>query len=61
MCLQKFLFQTRKERVLVLVVLVNGQNFQGLIKNYDDKVILFDVSGDVLVYKHAIASIEPAY
>lgn len=48
----------RKERVRVNVSLVNGQSFEGYLKSYDEKMIIFEaLVGDILVYKHAVASV----
>lgn len=56
----QYLNQSRKERVKVIVQFMSGEKLEGYIKSFDSFSILLDVSGDVLVYKHAIAKITSA-
>ncbi|MBI1921564.1 MAG: RNA chaperone Hfq [Geobacter sp.] len=56
----QYLNQSRKERVKVIVLFMSGEKLEGYIKSFDSFSILLDVSGDVLVYKHAIAKITSA-
>lgn len=56
----QYLNQSRKERVKVVVQFMSGEKLEGYIKSFDSFSILLDISGDVLVYKHAIAKITSA-
>lgn len=53
----QYLNQARKERVQVRVVTMSGSEMIGHIKSFDSFCVLFDSEGDILLYKHAIASI----
>lgn len=56
-----FLNQIRKENVEVCMNLLDGTNMRGLIKGFDSFVLMFEneQKQQVMVYKHAIASIIP--
>ena len=54
----QFLNQSRKERVKVSVKLISGEIVEGYIKSFDNFSILIEVEGDILIYKHAIASLN---
>lgn len=54
-----FLNQLRKERIPVIIYLTNGVRLKGLIKAFDNFVILLKESNQSLVYKHAISTIVP--
>ncbi len=56
-----FLTMLSKEKVPVSIFLVNGIKLQGHINSFDKYVIL--LRGNVIqkIYKHAIATIVPAY
>ena len=55
-----FLNQARKERILVTTYLVNGFQCKGIVKGFDNYVVIFDCQGQQqLVYKHAISTIAP--
>ena len=55
-----FLNRARKDRILVTVFLVNGFQFKGFVKNFDNYVVVLDVEGrQRLVYKHAISTVVP--
>jgi host factor-I protein len=56
----QYLNQARKERVLVVITMMSGENLKGHIKSFDDECVLVDSSGDLLLYKHAISSITSA-
>jgi host factor-I protein len=56
----QFLNQSRKERVKVVAQLMSGERLEGYIKSFDNFSVLMEVSGDLLVYKHAIASLTSA-
>jgi host factor-I protein len=54
-----FLNHARRDRVEVVVHLMDGRSFEARIKNFDRFAVVFDVDGrDHLVFKHAIATIE---
>ena len=56
-----FLNQARKERILVTTYLVNGFQCKGIVKGFDNYVVIFDCQGQQqLVYKHAISTIAPS-
>jgi len=53
-----FLNSTRRERIPVTMTLMDGNVMSGRIKSFDKFSVLLDVNGqDVLIFKHAIASI----
>ncbi len=54
-----FLNQLRKERVPVVVYLANGVRLKGIVKAFDNFVILLKESNEQLIYKHAISTIIP--
>ncbi len=54
-----FLNQLRKEKVPVLMYLTNGVRLKGVIKGFDNFVILLKESSQQLIYKHAISTIQP--
>lgn len=56
----QFLNQSRKERVRVILRLMSGDVLEGYIKSFDNFSVLLEVQGDILVYKHAIASLVSA-
>ncbi|HIJ60586.1 MAG TPA: RNA chaperone Hfq [Nitrospirae bacterium] len=54
-----FLNQLRKERTPVVLYLTNGVRLRGIIKGFDNFVVLLKESTEQLVYKHAISTIMP--
>ncbi|MBV9216308.1 MAG: RNA chaperone Hfq [Acidobacteria bacterium] len=53
-----FLNSARRERVNVVIHLLQGATVSGRIKSFDKFSVLLDVGGpDVLIFKHAISSI----
>ena len=54
-----FLNQMRKEKIPVTMYLVNGARLTGMIKGFDNFVILLKQENQQLVYKHAIYTIIP--
>jgi host factor-I protein len=54
-----FLNQMRKEKMPVTMYLVNGARLTGVIKGFDNFVILMKQENQQLVYKHAISTIIP--
>ncbi len=49
----------RKERIPVSIYLVNGTRLKGIIKGFDNFVLLLKQSNQQLIYKHAISTISP--
>lgn len=60
--LQDFILnQVRTENISVTVFLLNGFRIFGMIKSFDNYVIVLDVEGrHEMVYKHAISTIIPS-
>lgn len=54
-----YLNQLRKEKIPVLMYLTNGVRLKGVIKGFDNFVILLKESTQQLIYKHAISTIQP--
>ena len=55
-----FLNQVRKEKISVTIYLTNGYQYKGLIKSFDNFVILLENdSKQNLIYKHSISAILP--
>ena len=55
-----FLNQARKVRIPVTIYLTNGFQFKGIVKGFDNYVVILDCEGKQnLVYKHAISTIIP--
>jgi host factor-I protein len=55
-----FLNYIRKKRMLVTVYLVNGVKLEGLIKGFDNFVIILKDDSQKMIYKHAVSTIEPS-
>lgn len=56
-----FLNQARKEKIPVTTYLVNGFQIKGIVKGFDNYVVILDCTGQQqLVYKHAISTIAPS-
>jgi host factor-I protein len=54
-----FLNSARRERIAVVVHLLQGATLSGRIKSFDKFSVLLDVGGqDVLIFKHAISTIS---
>jgi host factor-I protein len=54
-----FLNFARRDRVAVIVHLMDGRHFEAKIKNFDKFAVVIEVGGhDQLVFKHAISTIE---
>ncbi len=55
-----FLNQTRREKQLVTVFLMNGFQMRGLVRGFDSFTVVLDCEGkQELVYKHAISTLIP--
>lgn len=53
-----FLNQARRDRVVVKLRLMDGNEFEGRIKHFDRFAIILERDGvDQMVFKHAIATI----
>lgn len=56
-----FLNQARKNRVSVIIHLVNGFQLKGFVKGFDNFTIILDSENkQIMVYKHAVSTITPA-
>ena len=56
-----FLNQTRKDRQIVTLFLMNGFQMRGLIRGFDSFTVVLETDGkQQLIYKHAISTIVPA-
>jgi host factor-I protein len=55
----QFLNQARKERVPIVITLLDNVKMEGHVKSFDPFCILLQTEKPVLIYKHAIGSIEP--
>jgi host factor-I protein len=56
-----FLNQVRKEKVSVVVYLTNGFQLKGLVKGFDNFIVILDVDGKTqMIYKHAISTVIPS-
>jgi host factor-I protein len=54
-----FLNSARRERISVVIHLLQGSSLSGRIKSFDKFSVLLDVGGpDVLIFKHSISSIS---
>ena len=54
-----FLNYARRDRLTVVIHLLDGRQFEGRIKNFDRFAVIVEVNGaDQLVFKHAIATIS---
>jgi host factor-I protein len=54
-----FLFQTLKTAQPVAVELVTGRSLEGRLKRFDRFALVLELGGrEVLVYKHAIATVS---
>ncbi len=54
-----YLNQLRKEKMPVVVYLTNGVRLKGVIKGFDNFVILLKETAQQLIYKHAVSTIVP--
>ena len=55
-----FLNHLRKKRISCTVYLVNGVKLEGLIKGFDNFVVILKDDSQKMIYKHAISTIAPA-
>ncbi len=54
-----YLNQLRKDKTPVIVYLTNGVRLKGVIKGFDNFVVLLKENAQSLIYKHAISTIVP--
>ncbi len=55
-----FLNKLRRDRVPLTIYLTNGFQLKGIIKGFDNFVIVIETDGkQQVVYKHAISTISP--
>ncbi len=54
-----YLNQLRKDKLQVVIYLTNGVRLKGVIKAFDNFVILLKETSQQLIYKHAISTIVP--
>ena len=54
-----FLNSARREKITVVIHLLQGSTLAGMIKSFDKFSVLMDVTGqDFLIFKHSISSIS---
>ena len=56
-----FLNNARKERVPVIIYLMNGVQVKGYVKGFDSYIVLLESENKQqnLIYKHAVSTIVP--
>ncbi len=55
-----FLNQIRKEKVTVTIHLTNGYQIKGVVKGFDNFIIILESEGkQLMIYKHAVSTISP--
>ena len=56
-----FLNNARKERVPVIIFLMNGVQIKGYVKGFDSYIVLLESENKQqnLIYKHAVSTIVP--
>ncbi|GLV12450.1 RNA-binding protein Hfq [Alicyclobacillus hesperidum] len=55
-----FLNQVRKDRIPVIVYLVNGFQIRGVVRAFDNFTIVVEAEGkQQMIYKHAISTFIP--
>lgn len=56
-----FLFQHLKAATRMKVLMVNGNELVGVLRRFDRFAVVLDADGgEILIYKHAIATLEEA-
>lgn len=57
---ETFLNNARKSRTPIVVYLISGFQMRGIVKSFDNFVILLESDGkENMIYKHAISTISP--
>ncbi len=54
-----YLNSLRKEKIPVVIYLTNGVRLRGVIRGFDNFVVLIKQEKQQLIYKHAISTIIP--
>ncbi|MBO5248458.1 MAG: RNA chaperone Hfq [Clostridia bacterium] len=55
-----FLNNARKNRSPIIVYLISGFQMRGIVKSFDNFVVLLESDGkESMIYKHAISTISP--
>ena len=54
-----YLNQLRKDKIPVVIFLTNGVRLKGLVKGFDNFVVLVKDINQQLIYKHAVSTIVP--
>ncbi|MBQ1966125.1 MAG: RNA chaperone Hfq [Clostridia bacterium] len=55
-----FLNNARKNRSPIVVYLISGFQMRGIVKSFDNFVVLLESDGkENMIYKHAISTISP--
>lgn len=58
---ENLLNQLRKDKIIVTIFLTNGFQFKGLIRGFDNFIILVETDGkQQMIYKHAISTLVPS-
>lgn len=55
----RYLNSLRREKIPVVIYLTNGVRMKGIIKSFDNFVVLIKQGKHQLIYKHAISTIIP--
>lgn len=56
-----FLNQVRKEKITVVLYLTNGFQMKGLVKGFDNYIVILEADGkQQLIFKHAISTVVPS-
>ena len=56
-----FLNYIRREKIPVTLFLMNGFQLRGVVRSFDNFVVLIDADGrQQMIYKHAISTVAPA-
>ena len=57
-----FLSAARREKAPLTLFLMNGFQLKGVVKGFDNFVVMVDSEGrQQMIYKHAISTITPAH
>lgn len=54
-----FLNHLRKEKIPITVYLMSGVRLKGIVKGFDNFVVILKEFSELLIYKHAISTIVP--
>ena len=58
---EQILNQLRKDKTIVTVFLTNGFQLKGLVRGFDNFVVLVETDGkQQVIYKHAISTLVPS-